>query len=154
MGRVMKFAAQPVKTKPVVSLPKHPTVLIADDNEGLREILMHHLSRQGYRVRTASDGKAVLAALLAQEIHLLLLDLTLPELDGFAVLRHIRDERPGPFPYVVVMSGLASEAVQEKVYALAADDFLAKPFSLLHLSTRLRAFVSHYQQKERLEQSA
>jgi len=154
MGRVMKFAAQPIKTKPVVSLPKHPTVLIADDNDGLREILMHHLSRQGYRVCTASDGKTVLAALIAEEIHLLLLDLTLPELDGFAVLRHIREERRGPFPYVIVMSCLPSEEPRAKAYALAADDYLVKPFLLAHLSARLRTFASHYRQGELPDQSA
>jgi DNA-binding response OmpR family regulator len=128
--------------------------LIADDNEGLREILVHALNRQGYRVRTASDGKAVLAALIAEEIHLLLLDLTLPELDGFTVLRHIRDERRGLFPYVIVMSGLTSTAVQEKVYALAADDFLFKPFSLPHLSARLRAFENLSLPRESSDQSA
>jgi DNA-binding response OmpR family regulator len=148
MGRVMKFAAQRMKTQSAVSLPKHPTVLIADDNEGLREILMHHLSRQGYRVRTARDGKAALATLAKEEIHVLLLDLQLPELDGFTVLRHVRDERRGPFPYVIVMSGRTSERDKEKAIALAADDYLAKPFFLAHLSARLRAFASHYRQEE------
>ena len=70
---------------------------------------MHHLSRQGYRVRTASDGKATLATLAKEETHVLLLDLQLPELDGFTVLRHVRDERRGPFPYVIAMSCLPSE---------------------------------------------
>lgn len=85
MGRVIKFPAQRRKTQSTVLLPKHPTILIADDNDVLREILVHYLSRQGYHVRTARDGKATLAILAKEEIQVLLLDLQLPELDGFTV---------------------------------------------------------------------
>ncbi len=144
MGQVIKFAAQQRKTRSAVALPKHPTVLIADDNDRLREILVQHLHHQGYRVRTAGDGKAALSILAKEEVHVLLLDLQLPELDGFTVLRHVRDERRGPFPHVIAMSRLSSGDQQEKAFALAADDFLAKPFFLTHLSARLRIFMCRY----------
>lgn len=154
MGQVIRFPIGRTKIQSTTLLPEQPTILVADDNAMFRELLVYDLNRQGYQVRTVDNGKAVLAALLEEEIHVLLLDLKLPELDGFTVLRHVRDERRGPFPYVIVLSGLISEAVQEKIYALAADDFLAKPFSLPELSARLHAFVRHYRQGKLLDQSA
>ncbi len=58
MGQVIRFPTQRRKTSSTVLLPTQPTILIADDNDGLRAILVQHLCYQGYRVRTARDGKA------------------------------------------------------------------------------------------------
>ncbi len=154
MGRVISFPVGRTRVQSIDALPKQPTVVVVDDNAMFREILAYDLNRHGYCVRTAEDGKTALTILEKEEIHVLLLDLRLPDLDGFTVLRHVRDERSGPFPYVIVMSGLVADTVRERVYALAANDFLVKPFSFSTLAARLRVFVRRYRQGTLPEQSA
>jgi len=118
-------------------LPKKLTILLTEGNDTLRDIAARYLIRQGYHVRTASNGKAALAILTTEEVHLLLLDLTSPETDGFAVLQYVQGERLGRFPYIIVLSGVMTEDDRRKVQELGGNDYLPKPFLLSHLFERV-----------------
>jgi DNA-binding response OmpR family regulator len=95
--------------------------------------------RQGYHVRTAGSGQSALQILEAEDIDLLLLDLMLPGMDGFEVLRRIRENRGHESPYVVVVSALTTEEDRKKVQELGGNDYIPKPFHLPHLLERIVA---------------
>jgi DNA-binding response OmpR family regulator len=122
-------------------LSKPLTILLTEGNGTLREVAARYLIRQGYHVRTASDDQAALAILATEVVHLLLLDLTSPEMNGWAVLRYVQGERRGHFPYVVVLSGVLTDDERRKVQELGADEYLRKPFLLSQLFERVQEVV-------------
>jgi DNA-binding response OmpR family regulator len=120
------------------------TVLIAEDNDLIRENVRRYLEGQGYHVITARDGKDALYVLGKEKVHLLILDLMLPELDGFAVLRHVRDERRGRFPYIIVISGLITNVGRRVVGELGGHGYLPKPFRLSQLAERIAEMKARF----------
>jgi DNA-binding response OmpR family regulator len=120
-------------------VPGHKlTILVVEDHESLCEMLSLYLMRYGYHVRTATDGEIALSILSSEEIHLVLLDLMLPRIDGYGVLRWIRNRSNGEHPYVIAMS--ASNLLTERIIALqlGANEYLAKPFHLIRLLERIQ----------------
>jgi len=118
--------------------PDKLTILVVEDHGSLCEMLSLCLMRFGYHVRTASDGKAALDILAREKIHLVLLDLMLPRVDGFTVLKHLPASQGEKMPYVIVVSAGASEKDRNKVLELGADEYMPKPFHLTRLLERVQ----------------
>ena len=114
------------------------TILVVEDHGSLCEMLSLYLMRYGYHVRTADNGETALEILSNEEIHLVLLDLMLPRLDGFAVLKELREKRKGSAPYIIVVSAGASERDRNKVLELGANEYMPKPFHLTRLLERIQ----------------
>lgn len=114
------------------------TILIVEDHGSLCDMLSLYFMRYGYHVRTASDGESALSILDNEEIHLVLLDLMLPRIDGFAVLRQIRERGEGKHPYVIVVSAGASTKDRSRVLELGANEYMPKPFHLMRLLERIQ----------------
>jgi two-component system OmpR family response regulator len=114
-------------------------ILITEDDQSLAEALSFALTQGGYAVDSVANGAAADEALKDDVFGLLILDLGLPKLDGFEVLRRLR-RRNIAMP-VLILSG--REKPEEKVTALdlGADDYLVKPFSLNELLARVRALL-------------
>ncbi len=114
-------------------------ILIAEDDSSLAEALQFSLKQSGYAVDWVNNGAAADEALKEDVFGLLILDLGLPKLDGFEVLRRLRRRNTG-LP-VLILSG--REQPEEKVQGLdlGADDYLVKPFSLNELRARVRALL-------------
>ncbi len=114
-------------------------ILITEDDASLAEALQFALKQAGYAVDTVNNGVAADEALKNDVFALLILDLGLPGLDGFDVLRRLR--RRNPALPVLILSG--REKPEEKVLGLdlGADDYLVKPFSLHELQARVRALL-------------
>ena len=141
MGQVIKFPTRGERAARLAgaSPARKLTILLAEDHSSLRDIVSVYLMRQGYHVRTAGSGLSALQILEAEGIDLLLLDLMLPGMDGFEVLRRIREKRGHESPYVVVVSALTTEEDRKKVQELGGNDYLPKPFHLPHLLERIVA---------------
>lgn len=114
-------------------------ILITEDDAALAEALQFSLKQSGYAVDWVDNGAAADEALKDNVFRLLILDLGLPKLDGFEVLRRLR-RRNSELP-VLILSG--RERPEEKVLGLdlGADDYLVKPFSLSELRARVRALL-------------
>jgi CheY-like chemotaxis protein/HD-like signal output (HDOD) protein len=123
------------KTPPARKL----VLLVVEDHGSLCDMVSLFLMRHGYHVRTAGNGESALEILARETIHLVLLDLMLPKLDGFQVLRQMHATQRERFPYVIVVSAGASEMDRKKVLDLGANEYLSKPFHLNRLLERVQA---------------
>jgi len=114
-------------------------VLIVEDEEGLLEGLAHNFRYEGYEVLTARNGQEGLKLALKQKPDVVLLDIMLPEKDGFTVLKELR-QRHRDIP-VLVMTARNFEADVLKGFDLGADDYVTKPFGIKELMARVRRLV-------------
>jgi EAL domain-containing protein (putative c-di-GMP-specific phosphodiesterase class I)/FixJ family two-component response regulator len=118
-----------------------PIVLVADDDEAIRALFSAVLTTAGFEVVEAVDGEDALARLATMDVSLVLLDTTMPRLDGLEVVRRLRaNERTSRLP-IVLVSGAAAESDRVRGLDLGADDYLAKPVSTTELVARARAHV-------------
>ena len=121
----------------------NPRLLIIEDELPMRTALSDVLSAEGYRVLTAADGQAGLDRALAEKPGLILLDLMMPKLDGFAVCSELR--RLGHAVPILMLT--AKGQIEDRVRGLdvGADDYLVKPFSTEELLARVRALLRRSQ---------
>ena len=115
-----------------------PRILVADDNADMREYISRLLAEH-YDVTTASDGQRALALLRMERPDLLLSDVMMPGLDGFALLATVRADRELRDLPVVLLSARAGEEARAEGLDAGADDYLTKPFSARELIARIRA---------------
>jgi len=113
------------------------TILVVEDDPSIVLGLRMNLTRAGYRVRTAADGRIALAELAKERPDLLILDLMLPGVDGLEILQRVRQE-DSTLP-VVVLTALGAEGDKVRGLDLGANDYVTKPFSIAELMARVRA---------------
>jgi two-component system alkaline phosphatase synthesis response regulator PhoP len=114
-------------------------VLVVEDNAGLAYGLRNNLEIEGYEVEVAADGARGLERARAMRPDLVILDLMLPELDGFRVLRALRAEEL-VMP-VLILTARGEESDKVRGLKLGADDYVTKPFGLLELLARVEALL-------------
>jgi DNA-binding response OmpR family regulator len=111
-------------------------ILIADDENDIRNLVKISLEENGYTVLTAKDGKEAWDILAAQNVHLAILDVMMPVVDGFNLLRKIREHSTIP---VIFLTARADDMDKVLGLGLGADDYIAKPFSTAELVARVGA---------------
>jgi two-component system, OmpR family, alkaline phosphatase synthesis response regulator PhoP len=121
-------------------------ILVVEDNPDLAFGLRNNLEIEGYSVEVADDGYKALSSARTMRPDLIILDLTLPGLDGYRVLRTLRDEGNGT--PVLILSAHGDEADKVRGFRMGADDFVTKPFSLLELLARVQALLRRAPAKE------
>ena len=114
------------------------TVLLVDDDQNLREVAHYALSRAGFRVEEAANGRDALAAARARPPDLIVLDVRMPEMDGLEVCRELRKTSRVP---IVFLSSADEEIDRVLGLELGGDDYLGKPFSPRELVARARAVL-------------
>lgn len=102
------------------------SILIADDEAEVRTLLSHLLEDQGYETAVAGDGDDAIAQLERRSFDLLLLDIKMPHLSGFEVLRYAREHHPAS--RVIMLTAFAELANAMESKYLGADDFIGKPY--------------------------
>lgn len=119
-----------------------PLVLTVDDEEHITELISMALGFNGFEVQRAASGRAALAAVAAERPDLIILDVMLPDLDGFEVARRLRqDQRSGSNVPIIFLT--AKDATSDKVEGLrlGVDDYVTKPFSIEELIERVKAVL-------------
>lgn len=120
------------------------TILLIEDDSAIREGVCAFLTEQGYQLLCAEDGETGLSLFQKSPVHLLLLDIMLPRMDGMEVLAQVRKTSTVP---VIMLTAMTDEPTQVKSFDALADDYLCKPFSLILLSKRIEALLRrHYAQ--------
>lgn len=113
-------------------------ILLIDDDASLHNLLSQYLEQQGYRVLHASDGKEGLRQLFEQRPDLVVLDVMMPVLDGWATLERIRELSGLP---VILLTAKDAEADKLMGFRLGSDDYVTKPFSFAELTARIEAVL-------------
>jgi DNA-binding response OmpR family regulator len=117
---------------------KAARILVVDDDEDIRKLVVQLLERAGHRVAQASDGRAGLRALHASPPDLVLLDVSMPDLDGWQTLERIRDLSDVP---VIMLTARGQELERVRGLQSGADDYVTKPFGRQELLARVQALL-------------
>ncbi len=117
-------------------------ILIVEDEPTIVEVVVRYLEREGFRTATASDGVGALLAVAREQPALLILDLMLPGVDGFDLLKRLRADSNLP---VVMLTARSDEADRVIGLELGADDYVTKPFSPRELVARVKAVLRRTQ---------
>ena len=120
-----------------------PTILICDDEKDIVSALEIYLRAEGYDTAAAYNGYEALDRLREREIHLVLLDVMMPEMDGIAALAAIRRESNVP---VILLTAKSEDADKVLGLNVGADDYVTKPFNPIELTARVRSQLRRYLQ--------
>lgn len=120
------------------------TILVADDEERLVSLVRAYLEQEGFQVVTAKDGREALFVARQAKPDLIVLDLMMPEMDGYDFIRVHRSERDTP---IIVLTAKVEESDRVLGLELGADDYVTKPFSPRELVARVRAVLRRTGQK-------
>lgn len=114
------------------------TVLVVDDDDIVREVVCTYLEREGYATHQASAGRAALELVETTDPDLIVLDVMLPEIDGFSILGELRKRTDIP---VILLTARTEETDRVLGLELGADDYVVKPFSPRELAARVRTVL-------------
>jgi two-component system OmpR family response regulator len=120
-----------------------PHILIVDDHRDIRDLVGRALTREGFRVSAAADGRAMRKALADSRIDLILLDLMLPGEDGLSLCRAVRSDSKVP---IIMLTAKGDEVDRVIGLEMGADDYLPKPFGSRELVARIRAVLRRSQE--------
>jgi DNA-binding response OmpR family regulator len=153
--RVLGPGMQPAPSVPEpagatpVAAGESGSVLIVEDDSINREILERHLTRQGYQVLIAKGGRQALEMLAAARVDVVLLDLVMPEMDGYETLGQLKtDPELGEIP-VIVLSALEDLESVVRCIEIGAEDYIQKPFNPVLLNARLSGCISRKRLRDR-----
>lgn len=124
-------------------------ILLVEDDESISEMVEKYLRSEGFMITTVNNGEAAVKQNQSSAFDLIILDIMMPKLDGLEVLRIIRETSAVP---ILIMSAKDSDVDKALGLGLGADDYLAKPFSLLELSARVKAAIRRATQYSREQQ--
>jgi len=113
-------------------------VLVVDDEKSLRDFVRRNLEVRGYHVLTASNGVEALAIFENENIHLVIMDIMMPHMDGLEATRRIREESHVP---IIILTAMGEETDKVRAFDLGADDYLTKPFGVGELLGRVKAVL-------------
>ncbi|MCU0494421.1 MAG: response regulator [Chloroflexaceae bacterium] len=121
--------------------PAQPRVLLVDDEADMRQLVAIHLEEAGFQVAMAGGGAEALQLVQRQPVDLIILDLMLPDLDGFVVLGGLRARPETAITPILLLSAINAPDEKVRGLELGADDYITKPFSMLELVARVQAAV-------------
>lgn len=128
-------------TEEGIIIVNNKTILVVDDNNGIRRLMSEFLNQQGFKVKEASDGLSALQLVMKEKPKLVLLDLRMPGLGGMETLARLKDLAPETI--VVIMSAyFDSKDIQKAVEERMFKHFIIKPFNLVEVGILIRDLMS------------
>lgn len=118
------------------------TVLIVDDDPHIRELLRFYLQKEGYQTIEAVDGQDALQRLEGEQVHLAIVDIMMPNIDGYQLCREIRADYDIP---VLMLTAKGEITDKEKAYSAGTDDYIVKPFEPKEVLFRIKALLRRFQ---------
>jgi len=117
---------------------KQIKILIADDNENIREALTYLLEDEGYTLSLAKDGAETLSKVREVSPDILFLDIMMPEINGYDVCRTIKNDPDLKKTYVIMLTAKGQVEEQERGKEVGADGYVVKPFSLMEILAKIK----------------
>ena len=119
------------------------SILVCDDDKEIVDAIEIYLQQEGYRILKAYDGEQALQVLKENEVHLLIIDVMMPRLDGIRATLKIREDSSIP---IIILSAKSEEADKIRGLNIGADDYVTKPFNPLELVARVKSQLRRYTQ--------
>lgn len=119
-------------------------LLVVDDDAHIRELIRVILSKEGLSIIEAADGKAALSILEREKIDLIILDIMMPNMDGWTFCQEVRTYYSDTLP-ILMLTAKGETAQKVKGFDLGADDYLVKPFEVAELVARVKVLLKRYQ---------
>ena len=126
------------------------TVLVCDDDQLIVNSIALHLQKEGYRILKAYNGIEALDILDKQEVHLVLMDVMMPQLDGLSTTLKIRQEKNIP---IIILSAKSEDTDKIAGLNLGADDYITKPFNTFELLARVKSQLRRYTKLGAMQQA-
>ena len=117
------------------------TVLVTDDDQDIRDGIEIYLKNEGYNVLKAADGLEALRLIEEHEVHVILLDIMMPKMDGIAATFKIQGEKNIP---IIMLSAKAEDSDKIHGLSVGADDYVTKPFHPMELIARVKSQLRRY----------
>ena len=136
---VVNTTSPPAEDAASKKLNDHGFLLVVDDNETNRDLLAHHLESQGHTVAQAQNGRQALEMIQKDKFDLVLLDLIMPEMNGYQVLIHMKSDLNSKNIPVIMISALGEMDSVVQCIEMGAEDYLPKPFNPVLLKARINA---------------
>ncbi|NMA95590.1 MAG: response regulator transcription factor [Clostridiales bacterium] len=118
-----------------------PCILVVDDDKEIVRAISINLEDEGYRVLKAYDGLEALETLINYEVHLIILDIMMPKLDGLSTTMKIREDRNIP---IIILSAKSEDTDKVLGLSMGADDYITKPFNTMELMARVKSQLRRY----------
>ena len=116
-------------------------ILVCDDDKEIANAIEIYLEKEGYKIYKANNGKEALNIINKEEIHLVILDIMMPELDGISVAENIREDKAIP---IIMLSAKSEDYDKIKGLNVGADDYITKPFNPMELIARVNSQMRRY----------
>ena len=118
-----------------------PRVLLIEDNEANRDMLSRRLARRGYQISIATDGRQGIAAAQAEQPDLILMDMNLPEIDGWEATRFLKSQPTTRHIPVIALTAHAMVSDRQRALEVGCDDYDTKPVELSRLLSKIAALI-------------
>lgn len=122
-------------------MPRNEEILIVEDDLAIRRLLKMVLTREGFRVQEAADGAEAVVKLHQHEFDVIILDLMMPNLDGFAFLKSLSENEPSRLRRIIVTSAASPNVIRDRLRGKPFD-VLPKPFDIHDVVERVRACIA------------
>jgi len=124
-------------TSAPIAAPATPTILIADDDDDIRDVIAFKLQVSGFRTLSADNGRTALNLAVERQPRMIILDVTMPQMDGLSVCHELHARRETAQIPVLMISGDGRPGAMDLGFATGADDYLPKPFSQREMLRRV-----------------
>jgi two-component system alkaline phosphatase synthesis response regulator PhoP len=123
-------------------MPIHPSILIADDEPDIREFISYNLTKYGYNVYMASNGHEAFELALLMKPNLIILDIMMPECNGFEASRKMRENKSLDHSRIFFLSAMSENMARTSGYQIFVDGFIPKPISIKNLLIKINDILS------------